>query len=462
MVLYRKYRPQLLSQLDQNDVRERLSSLIASGTIPHAFLFTGPKGTGKTSAARIMAKVINCEARNKKQEVKSKEIEPCNVCDTCVSITKGTNLDILEIDAASNRGIDEIRSLRDKIKLTPVSAHAKVYIIDEVHMLTTEAFNALLKTIEEPPSHAFFILATTDADKLPATITSRCFTIQFHKATPEELLHALDRVVKGEKIKAEPKTLSMIAGMADGAFRDAIKFLEEAVGGTDEIHEENIVKIAGSAQADWAQFLTFIAHKQTPQALALIDTLVQRGVNIRLFLEKILSLLQNELLASYGVGGKSPSTNLSSSDIRTLMLLFSRAALETRNSPITQLPLELAVVAWGEKEKEEQSPEKAEKLEKKQTESLPPKAESRSIQSAPAEEDLKQAFIDATKPHNHSIAALLRSCSQLTLKDDTVMIEAKYQFHYDRLQEPKTMALLQQVGSEILGKKVQIKLTFTK
>src|SRR3989338_5228486 len=190
MVLYRKYRPQRLSELDLEDVREKLAKIVGSSFRPHAYLFSGPKGTGKTSAARIVAKIINCETSSNNKG------EPCNKCESCVAIREGRYLDVLEIDAASNRGIDEIRDLREKIKLAPVSAKYKVYIIDEVHMLTNDAFNALLKTLEEPPAHAQFILATTEADKLPETIISRTTRINFQKASHGELRQSLDRVIK--------------------------------------------------------------------------------------------------------------------------------------------------------------------------------------------------------------------------------------------------------------------------
>src|SRR5215469_4743338 len=196
MVFYRKYRPQHISDLDSASVRQTLYAVLQKN-IPHAFLFTGPKGLGKTSTARIVAKVVNCEKRKKG------ETEPCNICSQCVSIASGTNVDVLEIDAASNRGIDEIRELKEKIRLAPVLAIQKVYIIDEVHMLTTEAFNALLKTLEEPPEHAMFILCTTEAHKVPETIVSRCFQIMFKPATDQEIARSLERVAKGENLKIE-------------------------------------------------------------------------------------------------------------------------------------------------------------------------------------------------------------------------------------------------------------------
>src|ERR1700722_9521228 len=223
MVFYRKYRPQKIDDLDSAAVRDTLHAVLQND-VSHAFLFTGPKGLGKTSTARIVAKVVNCETPKNKRE---KEIEPCNKCDQCVSITSGNNVDILEIDAASNRGIDEIRELKEKIRLAPVAAKRKVYIIDEVHMLTTEAFNALLKTLEEPPEHAMFILCTTEAHKVPETIISRCFQIMFKPATEEELVRSFKRIVEGEKLKIDDEVLKYIAGLADRGFRDGVKMLEE-------------------------------------------------------------------------------------------------------------------------------------------------------------------------------------------------------------------------------------------
>src|SRR3989344_3395814 len=188
MSFYRIYRPQVFEEIDNIRVREKMLSLLSKpvSELPHAFLFSGSKGTGKTTAARLIAKLFNCEKLSKTKG-------PCGECTSCVSIAEGHNIDVLEIDAASNRGIDDVRALRDAIALTPMSGKIKVYVIDEVHMLTTEAFNALLKTLEEPPAHAVFILATTDPQKVPATIQSRCVPISFAKATTEELEAALKR-----------------------------------------------------------------------------------------------------------------------------------------------------------------------------------------------------------------------------------------------------------------------------
>src|SRR3989344_9219205 len=240
MVFYRKYRPQTIEELDSREVREKLTSILLRPSSFHALLFTGPKGLGKTSAARIVAKAINCEKINdysKGQKLKG-ALEPCNKCHQCTSITNGTNIDILEIDGASNRGIDEIRDLREKIKLSPAQALKKIYIIDEVHTLTTEAFNALLKTLEEPPPHVIFILCTTEPQKVPETIVSRCFHISFKLATQQELLSSFTRIAKKEKLDFEKEALSYIAEMSDGSFRDGVKILDElaktSIGGDGE------------------------------------------------------------------------------------------------------------------------------------------------------------------------------------------------------------------------------------
>ena len=234
MVYYGKYRPQTISDLDLFYVREKLSAILSSKEIPHAFLFTGSKGLGKTSSARILAKAINCTERvssnlqlasSKKQEARSQEpisIEPCNKCDVCVSITNGSNIDVLEIDAASNGGVEEMRTLRERVKFASSTLKKKVYIIDEVHMLSTGAFNALLKTLEEPPSHVVFVLATTELHKLPATVVSRTFQVQFEKPSQDELIHSLKRIVTGEKLKVNDEVLTEIYKVAEGSFRDGL------------------------------------------------------------------------------------------------------------------------------------------------------------------------------------------------------------------------------------------------
>src|SRR3989344_8591969 len=271
MVFYRKYRPQKIEELDSKEVRDKLYSVLESSSVSHAFLFTGPKGLGKTSTARIVAKSLNCErlagstshVANKKKKIsptsdqrKAKSgVEPCNKCEQCTSITNGTNLDILEIDGASNRGIDEIRDLREKVRLLPVSSAKKIYIIDEVHMLTTEAFNALLKTLEEPPSHAVFILCTTETEKVPDTIASRCVHFSFPKATAPEVVASLAKVVEAEKIVIDAKALELLAASVDGSFRDGMKLLEQLNLTGGKIEAEAVRKTVDFEQLNQAQTL---------------------------------------------------------------------------------------------------------------------------------------------------------------------------------------------------------------
>lgn len=357
MTFYRKYRPQKLEELDNTEVRERLIRVFSSSFTPHALLFTGPKGTGKTSAARIVAKVINCEKKikNKKQSrnraIAQSNIEPCNKCETCISIAEGRNLDVLEIDAASNRGIDEIRDLREKIKLAPVSASFKVYIIDEVHMLTAEAFNALLKTLEEPPPHAIFILATTEGEKLPATIVSRCITFNFKRAQISEIIHCLKRVAKGEKLTVSDEFLHQIAQSAEGSFRDGTKILEQAIL-EKATAPEKLTILLGRDSLTAVNFLRLLSSKNVSESLDRINKMSAAGVNIRFLVEDILRLLHEMLLIKHNVGeGKSDAT-LSSSfetkEILVLIKLFSKVFVELKNTAIPQLPLEVAVVEWCE------------------------------------------------------------------------------------------------------------------
>ncbi len=226
-MFYLKYRPQIIQHIDNSKIREKLIATLQKDPLPHAFLFTGTKGAGKTSTARIIAKAINCE-RNSFGSKEFNNIEPCNECINCQAITNGTALDVIEMDAASNRKIDEMRELIDKVKFAPVYTRYKVYIIDEVHMLTNEPFNALLKTLEEPPSSTIFILATTELEKLPKTIVSRCIHFSFGKAETNEIISMLKRVAKGENLQIDESALTFIAQHADNSFRDATKLLEEA------------------------------------------------------------------------------------------------------------------------------------------------------------------------------------------------------------------------------------------
>lgn len=344
MAFYLTYRPQKISELDSKEVGDKLSSILSTPTPPHALLFTGPKGLGKTSSARIVAKIVNCEHRTKGL------LEPCNKCVQCLSITNGTNLDVLEIDAASNRGIDEIRDLKEKIKLTPSGGKWKIYIIDEVHMLTTEAFNALLKTLEEPPPNVMFILCTTDPHKVPQTIQSRCFHIPFSRATNEELVHSLKRIITKEKISIDEDSLLEIAKGADGSFRDASKLLEQAKAamGRGKITKKTITVLLGTSY-NAAEFIILFSERKVKETLFWITQAADEGLSIRPFIEDVLAILHSCLLQKYGISKvqvNSTLLNISEEDIKKMIRLLMRAHEEVRFAVIPQLPVELAVIEY--------------------------------------------------------------------------------------------------------------------
>ncbi|GMA63966.1 DNA polymerase III subunit gamma/tau [Alicyclobacillus fastidiosus] len=261
--LYRIWRPQSFSNLmGQPHVRQTLSNAITSGKIAHAYLFCGPRGTGKTSAAKLFAKAVNCEHPD--------GAEPCNACSACVSITNGSNVDVEEIDAASNRGVDEIRELRDKVHYAPTTVKRKVYIVDEVHMLTTEAFNALLKTLEEPPAHVLFVLATTEAHKIPGTIVSRCQRFDFHRISTETIVERLQEVVQHQGWACDASALWKLAEAADGGLRDALGLLEQAAAfGQGTIDEAQVASVIGGV--DTKALLELVGELLDASYLAALD-----------------------------------------------------------------------------------------------------------------------------------------------------------------------------------------------
>jgi len=289
--LYRKHRPQNFAEVvGQNHIKETLKNAILANRISHAYLFTGPRGIGKTTIARIFAKAVNCQ--------KTKNAEPDNKCSNCLEITQGKSLDLIEIDGASNRGIDEIRELTEKIKFTPHNSKFKIFIIDEVHMLTKEAFNALLKTLEEPPAHAIFILATTEVHKIPATVLSRCQRFNFTNITIEQIANHLKELTKKEKITAEPEALYMIASYAGGALRDAVSLLDQIASfGNKKVTTRLVGDMLGVANIETAnRLIEFIIKNKTKEALTLIDKTVQEGIDINIFVENLIESLRNILL----------------------------------------------------------------------------------------------------------------------------------------------------------------------
>lgn len=455
MAFYLKYRSQNFSELDNSDVRESLKQIVMSGKIPHAFLFSGPKGTGKTSAARIIAKTVNCESTSLKLRGPGKA-EPCNKCAQCISINKGNNLDVIELDAASHRGIEDARSLRDAVKLAPARARKKVYIIDEAHMLTTEASNALLKTLEEPPSHVVFILATTNPEKLIETIRSRTTNIAFSKAKPEELVRSLERVLKGEKLKMDKESLLLIAKKAGGSFRDAVKILEQLVSEKISLKPINIQKyLFGSAPMGVDSFLEILAEKNAQKAIFEVEKLVSSGGGVERFIETILERLNLALLAMVGVGGESLE-GFTKNDLIKLSELFFRAVRDISFSPIEQLPLEIAIVKWcfGDKEEEEQKLE----VPIKRT----PNLKGNNIpKDKNIDDGVWRDILSKIRPVNTSIEALLRAARPMSFDGKILTLSVYYRFHKERLEEVHHRKVLEDIVAAVLGNPVRVVCTLT-
>ena len=290
VALYRQWRPQNFDTLvGQQPVKTALSNALSSGKIAHAYLFSGPRGTGKTSTARILAKALNCDH--------GPTPSPCGICSNCQRITAGTSMDVFEIDAASNRGIDEIKALREQLAFNPVEGRYKIYIIDEVHMLTTEAFNALLKTLEEPPAHVVFILATTDPHKIPATIHSRCQRFDFRRVTVEEIAEHLALVAKGSGIEADEEALRMIAIQSEGGMRDALSLLDQCGVMARKVTAATVREVLGIVGRDTLRELVQAIGKQNlTEALAKLNFLLEQGKDARQVLTELAEYLRAVLL----------------------------------------------------------------------------------------------------------------------------------------------------------------------
>lgn len=478
MVYYRKYRPQLISELDLSLVREKLTSILSSKNIPHAFLFTGSKGLGKTSSARILAKAINCEKRQMTNDKRltTSDIEPCNVCGACISITNGSATDVLEIDAASNRGIDEIRDLRERIKFSPSSLSKKIYIIDEVHMLTTEAFNALLKTLEEPPEHVMFILATTETGKLPETIISRVFQVTFEKPTSEELARSFQRIAKGEDLDIEDGVLSKIGELSDGAFRDGAKILEEL-----SLHSKNkkitlelleTLYKSGSTDHHVDELIKSVFLKDIKHSLEIINSLTSQNSDFKQVIEKMASKLHAILLE------QAMSSDVKLEETKQLLELLDEAYKGLKGAVLPQLPLEIAVIEYctesnlGTSQIASSTSEKPLVVnttdnrqstnEKPGPKTASPKPTASSQKPASPSQggleafpDLFRKLVESVNAENKILAGLLRGC-KLEEKDDTIILKAPSSFHLGKLLEPQNSVLITTHIHKILQKEVAL------
>lgn len=352
IALYRAWRPQTFQDMvGQQHIVRTLQNAIREQRIAHAYLFNGPRGTGKTTAAKVFAKAINC--------VLGPVEEPCNECDACKGITAGTILDVIEIDAASNRGIDEIREIRDKVRYAPSEVRYKVYIIDEIHMLTTEAFNALLKTLEEPPSHVVFILATTEPHKLPATIVSRCQRFNFRQVSLEEQTNRLLQICQQEGIEAEEDALAYIARLSGGGMRDAISLLEQAAAFSAHklTLQEATEATGGILQEQFDELAQVIATGEVGNLFPIVEQLIQSGKDPEKCLENLIYYFRDLLVLKLAPGHSvsterilNPQAYLSLVEQFTAQRLFSmidtlnKYQSEMRHAALPQTIFEVALM----------------------------------------------------------------------------------------------------------------------
>lgn len=365
LALYRKYRPKKLEDLlGQEIIVEVLKNAAINDKLAHAYLFYGPRGSGKTTTARLVAKIANCEKRRDDEKFK-KLGEPCNECHSCIETDEGRAFDVIEIDAASNRGIDEIRDLKENIRVSPAAYSHKIYIIDEAHQLTKDAFNALLKTLEEPPAHVIFILATTEAEKMPVTIVSRTQRFHFKRLPLIKIVEKLKSICKAEKIKADDDALELIAASAEGSFRDAESLIDQIASLEEKISLEVVENILGrvgfSRTAEMAELLINNDIEKTLNYLSQVNegghNLAQFNKDLIHYLRRVLALkfsaaLENEFKKELTdaelklIKKHSQMLNSPANEQKIINLIKSliRAYTEMRYSPFAIAPLEVAII----------------------------------------------------------------------------------------------------------------------
>jgi len=504
-VFYRKWRPQTLSEvLGQEPITQTLRHAVEGGKITHAYLFCGPRGTGKTSTARILAKAVNCPNQAGG--------EPCNACDMCHSITEGRALDVIEIDAASNRGIDEIRSLREKANYAPSLARYKVYIIDEVHMLTEAACNALLKTLEEPPGHVIFVLATTEAHKVISTIVSRCQRFNFHRLRQTEIMDKLKLICEKEGIHIEPGALELIARAATGSLRDAENILQRMIAYYGN-HIE-LAKIQTELGVGWdsrvRQLARCIVNRDVAAGLKVINNLNSDGVDLRQFNLGLVEYLRGLLLAKSRC---EEALDVTSEDLAEMGSLAASATMDYllnavksfsgidfRSDNYSALPLELALLdcALSPPMRQEQPtttgpseaidgaemteppdmvgaefPPVALEPDRVGTEDpgeVPVAPEPDGVETEIPSEEISQnidyirnrwrEFIKSLRGEGSSgnLDAFLRSaCDPVALEDDTLVLGFYYSFHKEKIEDAKYRYLVEKKLKEVFGRPYKIR-----
>jgi len=341
-VFYLKYRPHIIAEIDNVKARETITRFLNSDSLPHAFLFIGQKGTGKTSTARILAKSINCD-KTRYFNNKFTNIEPCNQCSNCKSIDNDSSPDVVEMDAASNRGIDEIKNLIQNTAFTPMHSRFRVFIIDEAHQITHDGFNVLLKTLEEPPASVIFILATTNPEKVPPTIISRCVPINFGLASTIDIKNMLNRIIKNEKLLINNEVIDLIAIHSDNSFRDAAKLLQELItqNKLDLEKAQDYIGIRGNNI-----LLALLDAKTIEDSLCWTKEFTNSGGNVKSLISDLLNQLHQLLMIKNQIVNEKTKITLSQQQILRLMKLFNEAYSNLHATPNESIPLEIAIMEY--------------------------------------------------------------------------------------------------------------------
>jgi DNA polymerase-3 subunit gamma/tau len=489
LVFARKWRPQTFEEVvDQKHIAQTLQNAIRLRRIAHAFLFTGERGVGKTSVARILAKALNC--------AEGPTPSPCNTCKSCEEITKGISMDVLEIDGASNNSVDDIRELREKIRYAPVTSRYKVYIIDEVHMLSTNAFNALLKTLEEPPPHAIFILATTEPHKIPDTILSRCQRFDFKRISLPGIIDNLKKIVSDEKIEISEQALFLIAQASEGSMRDAQSILERIISYAGEkVEEEQVQEVLGVLdQRLLSEFSSALIERDDKKCLDVIDRIYASGYDLKQAYYSLLEQVRNLLIVKIspdpsrliGLSDagfselREQSGKISAEEIQGLFKLLLQSEEEMQRSPFPKLILEMTILRMVQLRPSLPLDEIITKLrilegrllgENVQGTPVPGDAvvpegipsvtkESSSPPSSEEKDEVWRRFLEEVQRKKASLASMLEQGSLLSLSAEEIEIGINPDsFLWEKINEKESLAILMDTARTILKRDVEIKIS---